>query len=140
MKNQIAKITLFGLVVAALALTPTFSFAQDATNAPATQTPTPKKHKYTPFHGKVDAVDANAQTLTVGTLTITITSKTKISNTATGEPAVLSDITAGEFVSGSYKKSPDGTLDATTIHIGKRAHKTNNSGSEGGSSTNAVPN
>jgi hypothetical protein len=140
MKNQIAKITLFGLVAAALALTPAFSFAQDATNAPTTQTPTPKKHKYTPFHGKVDAVDANAQTLTVGTLTITITSKTKISNTATGEPAVLSDITAGEFVSGSYKKSQDGTLQATTIHIGKKAHKTSKPATEEGSSTNAVPN
>jgi hypothetical protein len=137
MKNQIAKITWFGLVAAALALTPTFSYAQDATNAPTGQTPAPKKHKSTPFHGKVDAVDASAQTLTAGTLTITITSKTKISNTATGEPAVLSDITVGEFVSGAYKKSSDGTLQATTIHIGKRVHK---SASQDGSSTNAVPN
>jgi hypothetical protein len=140
MKNQIAKITLFGLVAAALALTPTFSFAQDATNAPAAQPPAPKKHKFTPFHGKVDAVDASAQTLTVGTLTITITSKTKISNTATGEPAVLSDITAGEFVSGAYKKAKDGTLEASTIHIGKKAHKTSKPASEEGGSTNAVPN
>jgi hypothetical protein len=137
MKNHIAKITLFGLVAAALALTPTFSYAQDATNAPASQNPAPKKHKFTPFHGKVDAVDASAQTLTVGTLTITITSKTKISNTTTGEPAVLSDITVGEFVSGAYKKTPDGTLQATTIHIGRKAHKP---ASQDGSSTNAVPN
>ncbi|HWY31692.1 MAG TPA: DUF5666 domain-containing protein [Candidatus Acidoferrum sp.] len=140
MKNQIAKITLFGLVAAALALTPTFSYAQDATNAPAAQTPTPKKHKVTPFHGKVDAVDASAQTLTVGTLTISITSKTKISNTASGEPAMLSDITVGEFVSGAYKKSKDGTLQATTIHIGKKAAKTKKSTSADVSSTNAVPN
>ncbi len=42
MKNQFAKITLFALVAAALALTPSFSYAQDNTNAPA-QAPHPEK-------------------------------------------------------------------------------------------------
>ena len=140
MKNQIAKITLFGLVAAALALTPTFSYAQDATNAPAAQTPIPKKHKVTPFHGKVDAVDASAQTLTVGTLTITVSEKTKISKTATGDPAMFSDITVGEYISGAYKKSKDGTMQATTIHIGKKVAKKKTSDADAGGSTNSVPN
>ena len=139
MKNQFAKITLLGLVAAALALTPAFSYAQDATNAPS-QSPVPKKHKFTPFHGKVDAVDATAQTFTVGTLTITVSDKTKISKTATGDPAMLSDITVGEYVSGAYKKSKDGTLQATTIHIGKKVAKKKTSEAEAGGSTNSVSN
>jgi hypothetical protein len=139
MKNQFAKITLFGLVAAALALSPSFSYAQDATNPPA-QTPAPKKHKFTPFHGKVDAVDASAQTLTVGTLTITVSEKTKISKTATGDPAVFSDITVGEYISGAYKKSKDGTMQATTIHIGKKVAKKKTSDADAGGSTNSVPN
>jgi hypothetical protein len=138
MKNQIAKITLFGLVAAALAFTPSLSFAQDATNTPA-QSTTPKKHKYAPFHGKVAAVDASAQTLTVGTLTITVTSSTKISKAATGEAATFSDINVGEFISGAYKKTADGTLKATTIHIGRKAKKTPPPSVEGGS-TNSVTN
>ena len=131
MKHQIAKITLLGLVAAALAFTPSASFAQDDTNAPA-QSAAPKKHKSPPFHGKVAAVDATAQTLTVGTLTITVTSSTKITQAATGEAATFSDITVGEFVTGTYKKTHDGTLNATTIHIGKKKKK---SSSEEGAAT-----
>ncbi len=86
----------------------------------------------------MDAVDASAQTLTVGTLVITVGDKTKISKTATGDAAVLSDITVGEFVSGAYKKSKDGTLQATTIHIGKKVAKMKSS--DAGGSTNSVPN
>ncbi len=138
MKNQIAKITLLGLVAAALAFTPSFGFTQDTTNAPA-QSPAPKKHKSPPFHGKVAAVDLTAQTLTVGTLTITVTSTTKISKAATGEAATFSDITVGEFISGTYKKTSDGTLNAKTIHIGKKAAKKKTSASDGGS-TNSVAN
>jgi hypothetical protein len=139
MKNQIAKITLFGLVAAALAFTPSFGFAQDATtNAPA-QSVAPKKHKYAPFHGKVSAVDSAAQTLTVGTLTITVTSTTKISKAATGEAATFEDITVGEFVSGAYKKTADGTLKASTIHIGRKARPTPPPSVQGGA-TNSVAN
>ncbi len=134
MKNKIAKITLFGLVAAALAFTPTFGFAQADTNAPAQSAP-PKKHKAPPFHGKVAAVDATAQTLTVGTLTITVTSSTKISQSATGEAATFSDITVGEFVSVTYKKCHDGELKATTIHIGKKAGKKKSSPSDQGTPT-----
>jgi hypothetical protein len=105
-KNHIAKITAFGLVAAALAVVPTISRSQDAsstTNAPA-QTPPKKHHGAIPFHGKVVAVDASAETLTVGKLTLNITSTTKISNATNGEPAILSDIIVGETVGGSYKK------------------------------------
>lgn len=131
MKNQIAKLTWFGLVAAALAFTPCFSFGQDGTNS-TPQTTAPKKHKATPFHGKVSEVDPAAQTFTVGTMTITVTPTTKIKIAATGEPGAFTNITVGEIVSGTYKKTSDGVLNANTVHIGKKKKKTS---SEDGSST-----
>lgn len=139
-KNHIAKITAFGLVAAALALVPTISRSQDAsstTNAP-TQTPPRKHHGAISFHGKVVAVDTSADTLTVGKLTLNVTSTTKISNATNGEPAILSDIIVGETVGGSYKKDAAGQLNAQTIHIGVKARKKKSDDSS--TSTNSVSN
>jgi hypothetical protein len=119
MKNTLAKITLkvtfLACVAAALAVVPAVSRADDSTNTPAA-TPAPKKHGL-PFHGKVASVDSAAMTFTVGTMTIAITSTTKI--TKDGQPAVFSDITTGEMVRGSYKKDDSGTLNATLVRIGE---------------------
>jgi hypothetical protein len=121
MKSHIVKTTLLGLVAVALTLTPTLSRSQDATNAPAATTP--KKHSgYVPFHGAVTAVDAGAETLTVGKLTINITSTTKIINMTNNAPATLSDVAVGGTVSGSYVKDADGKLNAHSLHIGSKAH------------------
>jgi len=142
MKNHITKIAVFGLVAAALAFSPALSLAQDETNAPA-QTAAPKKHKATPFRGNVAAVDTSAETLTVGTLVLTISSTTKISNTTNGEPAILSDIAVGQYISGSYTKDSAGNLTAKTIHIGKKAGKGKKHKSpadDSGATTNSVPN
>jgi hypothetical protein len=117
MKNNIAKTTLFSLIAAALVAVPSVSRAADATNPPAATTPAPKKHGGIPFHGKVVAVDTNAMTFTVGTMTIAITSETKI--TKDDQPAVFADITVGEAIRGSYKKDDAGKLNATTVRIGE---------------------
>jgi hypothetical protein len=125
-KNHLLKITSLGLVAVALALAPALTHAQDATtNAPAqtTPAPAPKKHNSLPFHGKVSAVDTGAETVTVGTLTLNITSTTRISNATNGEPAILSDIAVGENISGSYLTDPSGQLNAKTIHIGTKPGK-----------------
>jgi hypothetical protein len=128
MKN-IVKISLFA---AAIVAAPELSRAQDATTnapaitpvapaaAPAQTTPAPVKPKKqgSVFRGTVSAVDTNAMTLTVETRTFDITSETKI--TKGGEPATLSDIVTGDKVTGAYKKSEDGKLDATTIRDGKK--------------------
>jgi hypothetical protein len=118
MKNNIAKTTLkltfLALVAAALAATPAICRADDATNTPAA-TPAPKKHGL-PFHGKVASVDSTAMTFTVGTMTIAVTSTTKISKD--GQPAVFSDITTGSMVRGSYKKDDSGNMNATLVRIG----------------------
>jgi hypothetical protein len=112
---KITKLTSLALLAAALLAAPAITRAGDATNTPAAQTPAPKKHGL-PFHGKVASLDATAMTFTVGTLTIGITSATKI--TKNGNPAVFADITAGANVTGSYKKNDAGKLDATSVKIG----------------------
>ena len=119
MKNQIAKITLLGLLTSALVAVPSVTRAADSTNAPAMAAPAKKAG--TAFHGKIAAVDTAAMTITVGELTISATSATKI--TKDGKPATLSDLTVGETVAGSYKKDDAGKLNATGIHAGDKAPK-----------------
>jgi len=118
MKNKtttLTKTTCLALLAAALIATPAATRAQDSTNAPAAQTHPPKPHGM-PFHGKVASVDATAMTFTLKTLTISVTSATKI--TKDGKPAVFADITAGETVSGSYKKDDAGKMTANKVTIG----------------------
>jgi hypothetical protein len=131
MKRQILKITTLSLFAVAILAAPALSLAQDtSTNAPAASAP---KHKHgAPFHGAVTALDANAMTLTVGKLTVQVTSETKI--TKDGKPATLADGVVGEPVSGYYKKDADGKLSATTIHFGGKKKET----SDASSSTNSV--
>jgi hypothetical protein len=122
MTRKIAKITTLSLFAAALVAMPVLSRAQDS-NAPASPNQTapakPKKHSNPPFHGKLSAVDTNAKTLTVGTLTLQVTPDTKI--TKDGQPAVLADGVVGEQVRGSYKKTDDGKLNAVTVHFGVKS-------------------
>ena len=124
MTKNISKITVLGLFAAALVAMPVLSRAE-GTTTPATPDQTapakPKKHDALPFHGKLSAVDATAKTLTVGTLTLQITSDTKI--TKDGKPATLSDGVVGESVGGAYKKTADGKLDAVTVHFGAKPKK-----------------
>jgi len=121
MTKNISKITIWSLLAAALVAMPMLSRAQDTT-APAASDQTapakPAKHNTLPFHGKLIAVDAGAQTLTVGKLTLQVTADTKF--TKNGQPATLSDGVVGEPVGGAYKKNADGKLDAVTVHFGAK--------------------
>lgn len=118
MKKNIA---LFALAAAALMAAPSLTRAQDtSTNAPSAAAPAAKKHGL-PFHGKVAAVDTTAMTVTIGTRTFNVTSDTKIMKE--GKPATLADVTVGENISGFAKKDDAGKLNATVIHIGKKAKK-----------------
>ena len=60
-------------------------------------------------------------TFTVGTLTLQVTSDTLI--TKDGKSATLADGVVGEQVSGAYKKTDDGKLNATSVHFGAKAEK-----------------
>jgi hypothetical protein len=118
MKKNTAKTTLFALIAAVLVAVPFAGLAGDSTNTPTATAPAPKKHSV-PFHGKVAAVDsAAAMTFTVGTMTIAVTSDTKI--TKDGQPAVFADITPGATVRGSYKKDATGKLTAVSVRIGEK--------------------
>jgi hypothetical protein len=120
MNKNLAKITLIGLCAAAVFVAPALSRAQDtSTNAAAAAATTPAPHKKhgIPYHGYLAAVDTNAMTITVGTMTLQVTSTTKI--TKDGEPAILADGVVGQPVSGSYRKTDDAT-NAVSIHFGAK--------------------
>jgi len=125
------KITLLSFVAAGLLALPVSSRADDAgapsaapaptpppAQAPAATPKAPAKHKHgTPFRGTLDSMDTNAMTLTVGSRTFQVTSTTRI--TKNGQPAVLSDGTVGQPVTGYYKTGEDDTtLEAVTVHFG----------------------
>ena len=107
--------TALALLAAALLVAPGRTLAQDSTNNPVAQVPVPKKHGLR-FHGKVASVDATTMTFKVGALTLGITSATKLSKE--GQPAMFSDISVGQHVSGAYKKDEAGKLNATSVRIG----------------------
>jgi hypothetical protein len=123
MKNKlmtISKIACLALVAATLAAAPSLCRAEDSTNAPAATTPAPKKQHGQPYHGNVASVDAAAMTFTVGNTTISVSSTTKI--VKDGKPAVFSDVTVGEAVSGYIKKDDQGKATAVSVRIGQPKH------------------
>ena len=137
MKKTTVKLTLLSLITAGIISAPVLLRADDSsTNATASATAPDatapaapakhKKHNGLPFHGTLDGADTNAMTLTVGSRTFAVTSKTKI--TKDGQPAVLADGVIGQPISGYYKTDTDGTtLDAVTIHFGAKMKKSDSS-------------
>jgi hypothetical protein len=124
MTKKIYKIAVLSLFAAALVAMPALSRAE-GTNAPASTNQVapakPKKHEGLVFRGTVSAIDAKAMTLTVETRTFIVTSDTKIIRD--GKSATLADGVVGDPVSGAYKKTDDGKLNATSIHFGAKAEK-----------------
>lgn len=119
MTKSILKYSLLGLMTLAV------TGLQGRVQAQDSQTPPPEKREVKerkagtlPFHGKLKAVDTTAKTITVGELTIQITSETKI--TKTGNAATLADGVVGEDVNGAYKKAGDGKLNATKVRFGPK--------------------
>jgi Domain of unknown function (DUF5666) len=113
MKKQIA---LFSLVAAAMIGTPAILQAQDAAKPEAAAPAASEGKQGHMLRGKVTAVDTTANTLTIKDQTVNTTSETKILKGKT--PATLADIKAGDLVGVTYKKSADGKINATIIHIG----------------------
>ena len=119
MKKTIAKIAVLSLFTAIMVAVPSFVCAQGATtNAPSSGQSTPPKHNIIPFHGKLDAVNTNAMTLTVGNRTFQVTPDTKIFKN--GKPATLAEGVVGEPVRGTYKKTETGKLEALSVHFGAK--------------------
>ena len=123
MTKNISSIARLSLLAAAFVALSVLSGAEGAgTNAPASSDQPavkPGKHGNLPFHGNLSAVDLKAMTLTVGTLTLHVTAETTIIRD--GKSATLADGVVGEPVSGAYKKTSDGKLNATSIHFASTA-------------------
>ena len=75
-----------------------------------------KAEKGEPFKGKVEAVDAEAKTLTVDAVVMTVTDTTKI--TKTGKEIKLADIKVGDQVHGKAHKTAEGKTTAIKIEVG----------------------
>jgi hypothetical protein len=119
MKNTIIKFACFASVAVALSGMPAIGQTDVSTNMPAARTPAPVKRSV--IHGKVVALDTTAMTFTVGSTTIAITSKTKISQA--GKPAIFADLTVGETVASAYKMDDAGKLIAISLRIGGKEKK-----------------
>lgn len=80
-----------------------------------------------PYYGDVAAVDSKARTITLKAKDPTkgrvfkVTDATKIVK-VTGEaeaPAALADVKADAYITGTYKKDADGSLEAIKVTLGK---------------------
>jgi hypothetical protein len=116
MNKFILRLSLLGLLAAAVAGAPAALHAQNTTNAPAT-TKKPA-HRVLPFHGKLKAIDNTNKTISIGNETIQITSETKI--TKAGKPATFEDAVVGEEVAGASRKDADGKLIAVSLRFAPR--------------------
>ena len=125
MTKSIAKLNLIGLLAVTLAALPASSVAKESnTNAPAVEKKAPKESKAAkkssklPFHGNLKAVDKTAKTISVGEMTLQVTSETIISKG--DKPATLEDGVVGEVASGSYVKGEDGKLTVSKLRFGPK--------------------
>lgn len=78
------------------------------------------------FYGEVAAVDSTAKTITLKSKDPTkqrvLKAATATFTKVTGDteaPAALSDVTADAYITGSYKKAADGSLEAVKVTLGK---------------------
>jgi hypothetical protein len=119
MNKNILRIAVFGLLVAAIAVAPTQTMAQEKKDKPAAEKKeTQKADKGIPFHGKVTALDKTAKTVTVGARVFSVTSETKIKKL--GKLATLDDGVVGEDIGGTYIKGNDGKLTAKSLRFGPK--------------------
>jgi hypothetical protein len=125
MNRTIPRLTVAGLLIAAVAFAPVASRAQDKKTNNASGSKVEEKparsQRAVPFRGKITAIDKGAMTLTIGKRIFHITSETKI--TKDDQPATLADGVVGEAVTGNYLKGADGKLSAKTVHLDPKPAK-----------------
>lgn len=128
MKKLLSSITIATLAAAVLLATPATSSAQDKGKDKAAEKDKggeQKKAGTLPFNGKAVAVDKAAKTIKLsgekGRM-VQVTATTKVLKE--GKPAAFDDLKEGEDVSGGYKMSADGKMEATVLNIGKAPAKT----------------
>ncbi len=118
MNKFILRFGLATLLAVTMAGTPVALRAQTATNGPAIHPHIKVTDQVIPFRGKLKAIDNTGKTISVGTMTIQITSDTLISKL--GKPATLADGVEGDVVGGAYRKDADGKLNAVSLRFGPK--------------------
>lgn len=123
MKTWIKTFVISAIAAAVLIGSPASSSAQDKEKGKASDKGA-EKSKGGGFTGKAVAVDKAAKTVKLSGekgRVLQITASTRI--TKGGNPATLDDLKEGEEVSGGYKTSADGKMEATSLNIGPRPAK-----------------
>ncbi|EEF62841.1 hypothetical protein [Pedosphaera parvula] len=123
MIKSLSKITIMGILSAVVLGVPVTVSAQSTNKTASAPAAAPEaKSKPISFHSKVASVDKSAKTVTLddkNKRTFQVTSETKILKDE--KPATLDDVTAGENISGSYKKGEDGKLTLRSLYIGGKS-------------------
>ena len=100
---------------------PTASAAGASTTTTSTTTASSDKPaRAIPLHGTASAVDKSAKTFTIAGKTSSRVFKATDTTTITkaGAAATFADLSDNEYVSGSYWKKEDGTLELKSLKIG----------------------
>jgi len=114
------KITI-GLIGLSFVTTPVWMTASPA--GPVDQAAL-RQEKSPVFHGKVEAVDSAANTLTVDGKVINITASSKL--TKADKTITLADIKVGDSVHGTTRQTVDGRVEALTVRVGPTEAKPGN--------------
>lgn len=120
MIKAINKLTLATILAAVVVGLPLCASAQSTNAAPAAPA-VPAKVRGIPFHGKLDAVDKAAKTITLDgkakKRTFEVTGETKITKGKSHSPATLDDATVGEDVTGSFTKEAGGKMVLKSLYL-----------------------
>ena len=94
--------------------------ASAAASTSTTTAASDKPARAIPLHGTVSAVDKSAKTFTIAGKTSSRVFKATDTTTVTkaGAAATFADLSDNEYVSGSYWKKEDGTLELKSLKIG----------------------
>ncbi len=128
------KLSLYSSVLVTLV-----SFLLISTSPLTAQTPTPTapKVKKIPFHGKLQSVDASANTITIEGKTprvFHLTPTTKITD-GSGNPSTFGAAVVGEDVGGSYTKDSAGTMTLYSVRFGAKPGTESSSTAKASTST-----
>ena len=91
-----------------------------AATTTTTTAATDKPARAIPLRGTASAIDASAKTFTIAGKSTSRVFKATDATTITkaGSPATFADLTENEYVTGSYLKKDDGTLELKSLKIG----------------------
>ena len=122
MKSAIVRLCRVLVIAFACAALPAVAMAQQPAAAAASPSPAKKTHAPT-FRGNIDSADATAKTITIKntktTHTIKLTATTNLLKRSGGN-ATFDDLKAGEYVTGSGKKTGENEIEATLVKVGPK--------------------